>query len=214
MKVMIAITLAVCVVSRAHAQDRARVLQGVWDAELSVAPAARAELIVQRTGLGWQAALNGKHRTTFRAAGIQVDFDLGRDVGRFRGRFTPDSSVIRGLWMQPDTARGYISLPTALRRRGSMWTAHVSPAAARIAIELVVHERADTVWAFIRNAESNPATLPGFTVSMSGDSVRLINSRDSSDVIRGRYDASRKIIVMRIPELTDGEIEFTRRGGR
>jgi CubicO group peptidase (beta-lactamase class C family) len=213
MKAMLHALLFAATASTANAQTSAKELAGLWGAEMTFGPAARGELVIQRSGTGWMAQLDGRHRTNFRALGIAVDFDLGSDVGRFRGRFTRDSSAIRGHWMQAaHFTNGYrYSTPTTLTRRGDRWSAALTPLDDRFSMYLVMRERADTVRAFIRNPEANLWVERHFNVFLSGSTVTLINQQDSSDVIRGRYDAASKRLYLMIRELRNREVEFTLR---
>jgi hypothetical protein len=213
MNLAMPLLLLAVVTAQASAQTTAKDLVGLWGAEMVFGPAARGQLVVERSGTGWQAHLDGKHRQTFRALGIQVDFDLGNEVGRFRGRFARDSSYIQGQWMQTaHYTNGYrYATPTTLRRRGSSWRGEISPLEDRFAMYLVLRERADTIRAFIRNPEANLWAERHFNVILHGTSLTLINQQDTSDVIRGRYDPAGKRIYLNIRELKDREVEFTLR---
>lgn len=192
------------------AQTASMPLTGLWGAELNFGP-PRAELVVQPDGRGWIAKLGDRTAPSRGARGLA--FNFGITVGTFRGRFASDSSVIAGYWIQPPHfTSGYrYSTPARLQRDGNHWSGTLTPLENNFSVYLVIRPRADTMRAFIRNPEANLWVERHFNVFLDGEAVRLVNQDDTTDIIRGNYDASHNRLRLTLRELHDSTIELTPR---
>lgn len=193
--------------------DGAKQLIGTWGAERVFGPEVRGELTLLREQGTWLARIGG-----FEAPGREekktVTVVLPGGQGQLRGALTPDGKRFVGHWIQPRVVvgGGYgYATPVELRAvQKDVWRGTVTPLEDRFTVYLLVQEAPDgTVQALMRNPERNFPPKRQFNVSVTGDTVKLVNTREGGFSFEGTYDA--KAGKLSLPFMFLGTLDFTRR---
>ncbi len=189
-------------------------LVGLWGSERVFGPQVAGTLTLDDRSGTWHAGIAG-----FDVAAVKdqdgIRFQLPGDAGRFRGRLSADGKRIEGFWIQPPgvTLRSAYATPVRLMRlQAGVWSGSVSPLADRVSLYLQVSKAADgSLSARLRNPEFNLGRNNVYTLTLEGDQVKMVNSRDKDEHSQGLYDAAHDTLSVTLDGI--GGFDLTRRDG-
>src|SRR5215207_4650705 len=142
----------------AQAAVQTKNLEGIWEAKRFFGPAVEGTLEIVQTNGKWNAQI-AQFDVPAVVTGDRLSFELPGGQGRFEGRVSKDSLLIRGHWIQPPTVNsgGNFNSPVVLRtREKNRWSGEVLPLKDEWTVYLVLSRKPDgTFGAFIRNPDRN-----------------------------------------------------------
>jgi CubicO group peptidase (beta-lactamase class C family) len=192
--------------------DPAARLVGVWGGERGFGPEVHGELTLSRDNGHWLARVGGFEFPGRMEQGT-LSAVLPGGQGVFRGTLTPDGRLLRGHWIQPKIVVGGVryATPVVLRAvQKEVWRGEVQPLDDRFTLYVLIHTAPDgTFRAVLRNPEKNFGKQFSFRVSLSGTTVRLVESEHGNMTLEGTYDE--KSGRLSLPFLFLGTFDLTRR---
>ncbi|QSQ18995.1 serine hydrolase [Pyxidicoccus parkwayensis] len=196
-----------------QAVEAAKQLIGIWGVERVFGPEVQGELtLLREQGGGWLARISG-----FEAPGREekktVSVVLPGGQGELRGALTPDGKRFVGHWIQSRVIVGGYRYATPVELRAiqkDVWRGTVKPQEDRFTVYLIIQEAPDgTVQAVMRNPERNFPPQRVFRVSMTGNTVKLTNTREGAMSFEATFDV--KAEKLSLPFMFLGTLDLTKR---
>jgi CubicO group peptidase (beta-lactamase class C family) len=200
-----------------HADDDARALAGLWEAQKILLPHLRGNVMVTLEDDTWLAEIAGATARGI-VAGNDVRFSFAGDGEVLKLRLDARGGVSAAQWTQAPTYRiGSANIsPVALDKTGeNRWRGQVTPIEDGFTLHLVLTEREDgSVGAFLRNPDRNLGIFTNLKrVERDGNTLSFIGTffRGTEEQVfyTGQYDPDYDTFSIRIPH-RGGTYDFHR----
>ena len=181
MSVLCIVALSVILATVANAQ-RDTSLVGLWYAKRWFGPDVKGDLIIQRSGVRWEASI-GSRAAEVRLSHDSVSFDLP-SAAQFKGHIVRNGAEIVGQWIDRNRR---MAMPITLTPCGvGCYSTRVQPIEDKFTLYMNVNRRPDeTLGAFLRNPERNQGRFIRLDhLVKKGDTVWFRDARETT-ITRG-----------------------------